>query len=317
MIKAESIDTNEPQRDEHLRSTDFFDAAGFPEIRFESTEIGGVDGTSFRVARRPDDSRHDPPDRARGDLRGRRHRSVGPGAHRPDGQGPARSERLRRRLEPGARVGRQHARRPRRLHRVRLGRQGGLGADARPRDPRQPPQRLVQPRAPACSAGARPGRDGDRACSTSATCRSTTATWRRPAFPSRVQRLRDAHRGRGRGALRDARVQPRHLGRAEERDRLGLAAARASRCSTASRSRSWARRPGSAAPPTPSARCARRCSSPARRRSRRSCSCRAPGEKFDEHGELIDPETRADLKVLLEGLEGWVTQVREALAVAA
>ncbi len=50
VIKAESIDTHEPQRDEHLRSTDFFDAAGFPEIRFESTEIGGVDGTSFRVA---------------------------------------------------------------------------------------------------------------------------------------------------------------------------------------------------------------------------------------------------------------------------
>ena len=30
VIQAESIDTNEPQRDEHLRSTDFFDAAGFP-----------------------------------------------------------------------------------------------------------------------------------------------------------------------------------------------------------------------------------------------------------------------------------------------
>jgi polyisoprenoid-binding protein YceI len=50
VIQAESIDTNEPQRDEHLRSTDFFDAAGFPEIRFESTEIGGVQGNTFRVA---------------------------------------------------------------------------------------------------------------------------------------------------------------------------------------------------------------------------------------------------------------------------
>jgi polyisoprenoid-binding protein YceI len=49
VIKAESINTNEPQRDEHLRSTDFFDTAGFPEIRFESTEIGGVNGTSFGV----------------------------------------------------------------------------------------------------------------------------------------------------------------------------------------------------------------------------------------------------------------------------
>jgi hypothetical protein len=49
VIKSESIDTNEPQRDEHLQSADFFDAANFPEINFESTEIGGVDGTSFKV----------------------------------------------------------------------------------------------------------------------------------------------------------------------------------------------------------------------------------------------------------------------------
>ncbi len=50
VIGAESIDTNEPQRDEHLRSPDFFDAAGFPEIRFHSTSIGDVDGSDFRVA---------------------------------------------------------------------------------------------------------------------------------------------------------------------------------------------------------------------------------------------------------------------------
>jgi chromate reductase len=41
------------------------------------------------------------------------------------------------------------------------------------------------------------------------------------------------------------------------------------------------------------------------------------GEKFDEQGDLTDPETRAELKVLLEDLEGWVARVREALAVAA
>jgi polyisoprenoid-binding protein YceI len=48
-IRAESIDTNQPQRDEHLRSPDFFDAAGFPEIRFESDRIERVDGNRFRV----------------------------------------------------------------------------------------------------------------------------------------------------------------------------------------------------------------------------------------------------------------------------
>ncbi|MFN2471214.1 MAG: YceI family protein [Gaiellaceae bacterium] len=49
VIRAESIDTHEPQRDEHLRSGDFFDAAGFPEIRFESNHVGDFDGTSFKV----------------------------------------------------------------------------------------------------------------------------------------------------------------------------------------------------------------------------------------------------------------------------
>jgi polyisoprenoid-binding protein YceI len=50
VIRADSIDTNETQRDEHLRSTDFFDAPGFPEITFASTDIGGVEGNTFRVA---------------------------------------------------------------------------------------------------------------------------------------------------------------------------------------------------------------------------------------------------------------------------
>ncbi|MGZ8687696.1 MAG: NADPH-dependent FMN reductase [Gaiellaceae bacterium] len=40
-------------------------------------------------------------------------------------------------------------------------------------------------------------------------------------------------------------------------------------------------------------------------------------EKFDESGNLHDPETRADLTVLLENLADWAVQVGEALAVAA
>lgn len=39
VIKTASIDTGITARDEHLRTADFFDAAKFPEITFESTQI--------------------------------------------------------------------------------------------------------------------------------------------------------------------------------------------------------------------------------------------------------------------------------------
>jgi polyisoprenoid-binding protein YceI len=48
-IKAGSITTNAPQRDEHLRSSDFFDAESFPEIHFESRRIEHLDRSRFRV----------------------------------------------------------------------------------------------------------------------------------------------------------------------------------------------------------------------------------------------------------------------------
>ena len=48
-VKAQSVDTNEPQRDDHLRSPDFFDAAQFPELRFESTSVEALDDEEFRI----------------------------------------------------------------------------------------------------------------------------------------------------------------------------------------------------------------------------------------------------------------------------
>ncbi len=48
-VKAASIDTNQQQRDEHLRSADFFDAENYPEISFESTDIESVGEENFRI----------------------------------------------------------------------------------------------------------------------------------------------------------------------------------------------------------------------------------------------------------------------------
>lgn len=39
IVQVQSIDTGNDQRDEHLRSADFFDAGKFPEILFESKKI--------------------------------------------------------------------------------------------------------------------------------------------------------------------------------------------------------------------------------------------------------------------------------------
>jgi polyisoprenoid-binding protein YceI len=48
-VKAASIDTGESERDEHLRSPDFFGAEEFPEITFESTHIEAIDEDTSRV----------------------------------------------------------------------------------------------------------------------------------------------------------------------------------------------------------------------------------------------------------------------------
>jgi len=48
-IEAASIDTNEPGRDEHLRSADFFDVEQHPQIVFESTGIEHLEKGNFRV----------------------------------------------------------------------------------------------------------------------------------------------------------------------------------------------------------------------------------------------------------------------------
>src|SRR5205814_1693310 len=48
-IKTESVDTNNPKRDEHLRSPDFFNAKQFPVITFKSTTVKPI-ADGFEVA---------------------------------------------------------------------------------------------------------------------------------------------------------------------------------------------------------------------------------------------------------------------------
>ncbi|KHL04253.1 YceI family protein [Sinomonas humi] len=49
-IKVASIDTRNAQRDEHLRTNDFFDAPHYPEITFVSKRIDQVEENSFIVS---------------------------------------------------------------------------------------------------------------------------------------------------------------------------------------------------------------------------------------------------------------------------
>src|SRR6266581_1490536 len=47
-IDASSIDTGTAQRDDHLRSADFFDVAQFPELRFRSKSIEAAGPERYR-----------------------------------------------------------------------------------------------------------------------------------------------------------------------------------------------------------------------------------------------------------------------------
>ncbi len=48
-IKVTSINTRNGQRDDHLRTNDFFDAPSFPEITFTSTGVQAQDATTFAL----------------------------------------------------------------------------------------------------------------------------------------------------------------------------------------------------------------------------------------------------------------------------
>jgi polyisoprenoid-binding protein YceI len=48
--KAENIDTGAPQRDNHLKNPDFFDAKQYPDLSFKSTSIKKAGENTYEVA---------------------------------------------------------------------------------------------------------------------------------------------------------------------------------------------------------------------------------------------------------------------------
>jgi len=48
-LDIDSIDTNQSQRDEHLKSPEFFDAATYPKISFKSTSFAKTDDDEFAL----------------------------------------------------------------------------------------------------------------------------------------------------------------------------------------------------------------------------------------------------------------------------
>ncbi|PKL77395.1 MAG: polyisoprenoid-binding protein [Candidatus Melainabacteria bacterium HGW-Melainabacteria-1] len=49
-IKADSIDTKNAKRDEHLRSPDFFNAKQFPTLSFKSTKVEAAGAGKYKVS---------------------------------------------------------------------------------------------------------------------------------------------------------------------------------------------------------------------------------------------------------------------------
>ena len=48
-LDVDSIDTNQAQRDAHLKAGDFFDAAAFPHITFVSTSLTKKNGSDYSL----------------------------------------------------------------------------------------------------------------------------------------------------------------------------------------------------------------------------------------------------------------------------
>ena len=48
-IDVDSVDTNQPQRDAHLKTGDFFEAEKYPQISFESNSFKKISGNEYKL----------------------------------------------------------------------------------------------------------------------------------------------------------------------------------------------------------------------------------------------------------------------------
>ncbi|QKG54295.1 YceI family protein [Hymenobacter sp. BRD67] len=48
-LDVNSVDTNQEQRDQHLKGEDFFNAAQYPQIKFESTSFTKTSGNEYKL----------------------------------------------------------------------------------------------------------------------------------------------------------------------------------------------------------------------------------------------------------------------------
>ena len=48
-VAADSVDTNQADRDGHLKSEDFFDAENYPELTFQSTSVVAADDDTYEI----------------------------------------------------------------------------------------------------------------------------------------------------------------------------------------------------------------------------------------------------------------------------
>ena len=225
-VEVASVDTNDPQRDGHLASPDFFDAENYPQITFTSTAGEALDGGQVRLNGEITIKGITKPLELTGVDRRGRHRPVGQRADRPRAFGRDRPPRVRPQVEPDpsewepARFERGQA------PRGRVGGQGRVAGCGSWQSREACAQRRITRRCLRAAAELAPDGveiqhvRGPRPPSPLQRGPRHRRSSRRGAAPA------GADRGRRRRADLYPRVQRQHAGACQDRGRLGIAPVR-------------------------------------------------------------------------------------------